>query len=57
MLSDKGKDQSSLNNWKPIDGIGELIDEQFVGNYMIDSNTSVGHFVFYENDLSLYFNQ
>jgi hypothetical protein len=31
-------------HWRPIAGVGEITDEQFAGNYMIDSNKCVGHF-------------
>ena len=31
-------------HWRPMAGVGEITNEQFVGNYMIDSNKSVGHF-------------
>ena len=30
-------------SWRPIDGVGQLSDEHFVGNYMTDSSQSVGH--------------
>jgi hypothetical protein len=36
---------NTQRHWRPIDGVGEIADEQFVGNYMIDSNKSVGHFL------------
>jgi hypothetical protein len=32
-------------HWRPIDGVGEIAVEEFVGNYMVDSNKSVGHFL------------
>lgn len=33
-------------SWRPIDGVGQLSDEHFVGNYMTDSSQSVGHVCF-----------
>jgi hypothetical protein len=30
--------------WRPIDGVGQISNEQFVGNYMIDDDKSVNHF-------------
>ena len=34
-------------HWRPLAGVGEITAEQFAGNYMIDSNKSVGHFYNY----------
>lgn len=35
---------NTQRHWRPIDGVGEIDNELFVGNYMIDSNKSVEHF-------------
>jgi len=43
---------NTQRHWRPIDGVGEIPDEQFVGNYMIDSSKCVGHYFFYS--LSFY---
>jgi hypothetical protein len=34
------------HRWRPMDGVGQISDEQFVGNYMIDSDKSVNHFFY-----------
>ncbi len=41
---DLNLNDNTQRHWRPMDGVGEIPDEQFVGNYMVDSNKSVGHF-------------
>ena len=38
--------ENSSREWRPIDGVGQISHEQFVGNYMFDSDTSVNHFFY-----------
>ena len=40
------EEEYSSREWRPIDGVGQISDEQFVGNYMFDSDTSVIHFFY-----------
>lgn len=53
MMNQSDGDDHLMNNdhltndqqqtWRPMDGVGQLSDEYFVGNYMMDSCQSVGH--------------
>ena len=62
MTTNEGEDLSSdyfnsndqiPREWRPIEGVGEITDEQFVGNYMIDVDQSVNHFSY--NSFSTHF--
>jgi hypothetical protein len=46
ILFDFNLNTNKQRYWRPITGVGEITDEQFAGNYMIDSNKSVNYFIF-----------
>ncbi len=45
-LNDDDDDNHIQRQWRPIDGVGEISYEQFIGNYMIDSHKSLGYFLY-----------